>query len=245
MKVRDHIRATYWFLIYQKPSRTNEQSSYRHTTLSPSRSFFFQRTMPFPLPSIKHAQASPSLSLEKGSYRLRAPPTRPRSKSRILPSASDPSVATSAARGDPFVPASYEKRMALLVALLACAMLASFGTAYYLWSTRRVAYSIRSRFEILSRVVPPVVLPPTDLGDVECCLSLCYLPVLAYRVLPPGEYCYSVSRPCCFVYISTSSYAYLLYRARRKHGRVVFPPIPTSCRVEQSDDVGASPQYLP
>ena len=35
-----------------------------------------------------------------------------------------------------FVPATYEKRMALLVALLTCAMLLSFGTAYYLWTTR-------------------------------------------------------------------------------------------------------------
>ena len=35
-----------------------------------------------------------------------------------------------------FIPASYEKRMALLVVLLACATMASFGVAYYLWTTR-------------------------------------------------------------------------------------------------------------
>ena len=39
-------------------------------------------------------------------------------------------------RVDEFVPASYEKRMVLLVLLLACATVASFGAAYYLWATR-------------------------------------------------------------------------------------------------------------
>ncbi|KAI0738783.1 hypothetical protein C8Q80DRAFT_1275024 [Daedaleopsis nitida] len=99
--------------------------------------------MPFHIPSVRIAQASPSLSLEKGSYRMRAPPSRPslppsssksRSSAKAAPPASDP--------GRPglsvteLVPASYEKRIALLVALLACAMLASFWTAYYLWTTR-------------------------------------------------------------------------------------------------------------
>ena len=94
-------------------------------------------TMPFPLPSIKHAQASPSLSLEQGSYRLRAPPSRIRSPSRLRTSKSQNQAdASSVVSKDVFVPASYEKRMALLVALLACAMVASFGTAYYLWTTR-------------------------------------------------------------------------------------------------------------
>ena len=95
--------------------------------------------MPFRLPSIQHAQASPSLSLEKGSYRLRAPPSRSRSRSSSRLRAGSPkSPPASAAAAPPFVPASYEKRMALLVAVLACAMVASFGTAYYLYSTRCV-----------------------------------------------------------------------------------------------------------
>ncbi|KAI0738776.1 hypothetical protein C8Q80DRAFT_1275017 [Daedaleopsis nitida] len=38
--------------------------------------------------------------------------------------------------------ASYEKRMVFLVALLTCAMLASFRTAYYLLMTRRVAVQV-------------------------------------------------------------------------------------------------------
>ncbi|KAL7279550.1 hypothetical protein ACG7TL_005948 [Trametes sanguinea] len=105
-------------------------------------------TMPFKIPSVRLAQASPSISLEKGSYRLRAPPSRlsPSSSSAASStpaSAPHQSPTPSGARRDGsrpasttvLVPASYEKRMALLVAVLACAMLASFGTAYWLWST--------------------------------------------------------------------------------------------------------------
>ncbi|KAI0671286.1 hypothetical protein C8Q78DRAFT_991847 [Trametes maxima] len=107
--------------------------------------------MPFPLPSIRIAQASPSISLEKGSYRMRAPPARLGAPSPISSSSSSPPSQTGKVNGralrkanagagagasaSVFVPASYEKRMALLVALLACAMLASFGTAYWLWAT--------------------------------------------------------------------------------------------------------------
>ncbi|KAJ8473847.1 hypothetical protein ONZ51_g7613 [Trametes cubensis] len=101
--------------------------------------------MPFQIPSIRIAQASPSLSLEKGSYRLRAPPARlspspssSRPSSSRLTSTHSPSPDGTAREPTPqarFVPASYEKRMALLVALLGCAMLLSFGTAYWLWTT--------------------------------------------------------------------------------------------------------------
>ncbi|RDX44109.1 hypothetical protein OH76DRAFT_1409367 [Lentinus brumalis] len=100
--------------------------------------------MPFQIPSVRIAQASPSISLEKGTHRMRAPPSRsPSRPARIQPSKSQPqslladtptsqrSLGTVAE----FVPASYEKRMALLVALLTCAMLASFGSAWYLWTT--------------------------------------------------------------------------------------------------------------
>ncbi|RPD56748.1 hypothetical protein L226DRAFT_537827 [Lentinus tigrinus ALCF2SS1-7] len=114
--------------------------------------------MPFPLPSIRVAQASPSISLEKGSYRMRAPPSRSRSrparlhtsaKSRALSLSLSESSAGQSQSGrslgtvTEFVPASYEKRMALLVALLTCAMLASFGTAWYLWTTSRPAPRLR------------------------------------------------------------------------------------------------------
>ncbi|KAI0629946.1 hypothetical protein C8Q77DRAFT_1212273 [Trametes polyzona] len=97
--------------------------------------------MPFKIPSVRIAQASPSISLEKGSYRLRPPPARlsvspsPSSSSTLSRSSHSRQSASLPGRAVDFVPASYEKRMALLVALLACAMLASFGTAYWLWTT--------------------------------------------------------------------------------------------------------------
>ncbi|KAL1946193.1 hypothetical protein VTO73DRAFT_15320 [Trametes versicolor] len=99
--------------------------------------------MPFHIPSVRIAQASPSISLEKGSYRMRPPPAR-LSVSPSPSSADALSRSARKARARPevlpgkvveLVPASYEKRMALLVALLACAMLASFGTAYWLLRT--------------------------------------------------------------------------------------------------------------
>ena len=98
--------------------------------------------MPFNIPSVRIAQASPSVSLEKGSYRMRAPPTRPRppTTSRLQTRKNAPREHDSPpARGlsvTEFVPASYEKRMALLVACLVCATVGSFWTAYYLWTTR-------------------------------------------------------------------------------------------------------------
>ena len=103
--------------------------------------------MPFSIPSVRIAQASPSISLEKGTHRMRAPPLRIDTSSRSL-SAEDtgplgraPAPVRARRRrsgmaATELVPASYEKRMTLLVVLLTCAMLASFGTAWYLWSTR-------------------------------------------------------------------------------------------------------------
>src|SRR5580658_3729532 len=70
------------------------------------------------------ALASPSLSMEKGAYRMRAPRTR-----RL----------TSLARPAPNVNPAYRGMTlctALLIVCLATAALSSFGTAYYLWTTR-------------------------------------------------------------------------------------------------------------
>ena len=94
--------------------------------------------MPFRVPSSRIAQASPSISLEKGSYRMRAPPTRTLAPSRLRTSKSQARAdgAREPKSQSAFIPASYEKRMALLVVLLACATMASFGVAYYLWTTR-------------------------------------------------------------------------------------------------------------
>ncbi|KAI0747475.1 hypothetical protein C8Q74DRAFT_1374333 [Fomes fomentarius] len=80
--------------------------------------------MPFNIPSVRIAQASPSISLERGSYRMRAPPSRTRTSSLRTAKNSPPldQARSSALSGrlsmTEFVPASYEKRMALLVAFL-------------------------------------------------------------------------------------------------------------------------------
>ncbi|KAI1783326.1 hypothetical protein LXA43DRAFT_1047251 [Ganoderma leucocontextum] len=96
--------------------------------------------MPFNVPSGRLAQASPSISLEKGSYRMRAPPTR------TLPSRLQTTKSQARANGGPvseFVPASYQKRVVLLIVLLACATMASFGAAYYLWTTSAKTHVVR------------------------------------------------------------------------------------------------------
>ena len=86
--------------------------------------------MPFLDDYVRQSQASPSVSLEKGAYRLRASkrnaskptPLRARADSRASP------------RDSPL--ARHEKQLAVLVVLLICAMVACFGTAYYLFTTR-------------------------------------------------------------------------------------------------------------
>lgn len=78
----------------------------------------------------RQTQSSPSVSLEKGAYRLRAPaqrgvyqvsPLRPRRNSRA---------------GKDLPAIRYKKQMAMLIVFLICATVTSFGTAYYLLSTR-------------------------------------------------------------------------------------------------------------
>lgn len=97
--------------------------------------------MPFNIPSVRLAQASPSISLERGSYRMRAPPSRTRTSS-LRTAKNSPNLDQPRSPGSgrlsltEFVPASYEKRMALLVAVLICATAGSFWTAYWLWTTR-------------------------------------------------------------------------------------------------------------
>lgn len=69
------------------------------------------------------AQASPSVSLEKGAYRLRAPPIQ---TTRTRRDASTSHVGS----------VTHSKRMAVLVVFLVLATMASFGSAYYLFTTR-------------------------------------------------------------------------------------------------------------
>ncbi|KAM5541287.1 hypothetical protein V8D89_005216 [Ganoderma adspersum] len=143
--------------------------------------------MPFRVPSARIAQASPSISLEKGSYRMRAPPTR----TPVRPSRLRTSKSQARADGGPksqltFVPASHEKRMALLVVLLACTTMASFGVAYYLWTTRCVcrlrptstrAHTPRKQCQDLCRSPSSVTSPyPAPCSPASrCCVQISLL----------------------------------------------------------------------
>jgi len=82
------------------------------------------------------ALASPSLSMEKGTYRLRAPKGRPDARRAVSrPQNSNPAGMTACT--------------VLLVVFLAMAALSSFGTAYYLlktrWDTRVVPLALASK----------------------------------------------------------------------------------------------------
>ncbi|CCM05510.1 uncharacterized protein FIBRA_07733 [Fibroporia radiculosa] len=74
--------------------------------------------------SARLAQSSPSISVEKGAYRMRAPPVRSPSKLRRGARYRDPA------------PSSYEKQMAILVVFLISATISCFCAAYYLFTTR-------------------------------------------------------------------------------------------------------------
>ena len=94
----------------------------------------------------KLAQASPSVSLEKGAYRLRAPPKRSGLASGLAPRSDAAAAKLRMRRGSQGtscdgVPLVYnhDKQMAMLVILLVCATVTCFGGAYYLFTTRCVA----------------------------------------------------------------------------------------------------------
>ncbi|KDQ49746.1 hypothetical protein JAAARDRAFT_63522 [Jaapia argillacea MUCL 33604] len=86
----------------------------------------------------RYAQSSPSVTLEKGAYRLRAP-ARSRSSSRLTQSS-----VTNSHEGRAHASFSrilrtlstYEGQVALLLALLAGATVSCFGAAYWLYTTR-------------------------------------------------------------------------------------------------------------
>ena len=86
--------------------------------------------MPFYVEHARQSQSSPSVSLEKGAYRLRAPAKR---------TARDPLPLPLRAGSPPYKDSPtlrYEKQMAVLVVFLICATVTCFGTAYYLFTTR-------------------------------------------------------------------------------------------------------------
>lgn len=101
----------------------------------------------------RQSQASPSVSLEKGAYRMRAPLHRRSALSGLsFDSAADPSSAKlrRARRGSQALSRDglpqlvrYEKQVAMLVMVLVCATVTCFGVAYYLFTTRCVAAGCR------------------------------------------------------------------------------------------------------
>ncbi|KAJ3550192.1 hypothetical protein NM688_g5100 [Phlebia brevispora] len=98
-------------------------------------------------PHARQSQASPSVSLEKGAYRLRAPPKRPRQHMRhdIRPSKDGIKAAL-----------RYEKQMAVLVISLVCATVTCFAAAYYLFTTR---WDNHARLHTTSRRSDPSIHP--------------------------------------------------------------------------------------
>ncbi|KAI0698096.1 hypothetical protein BC835DRAFT_688622 [Cytidiella melzeri] len=114
-------------LTLLRQAATNTSRRRRRFTLRWSGFIAFANNMPFLSEHARQSQASPSVGLEKGAYRLRTrhtakpTPLRPRADSR-------------ATRETPTL--RYEKQMAVLVVFLICATVTCFGTAYYLFTTR-------------------------------------------------------------------------------------------------------------
>ena len=77
--------------------------------------------MPSGSSSARLAQSSPSVSLEKGAYRLRAPRMRTLSKSRIQP-------LHLSLRGPDTPRTAYQKQMAVLIIFLISATVSCFST---------------------------------------------------------------------------------------------------------------------
>ncbi|KIP07906.1 hypothetical protein PHLGIDRAFT_29819 [Phlebiopsis gigantea 11061_1 CR5-6] len=95
----------------------------------------------------RQTEASPSVTLERGAYRMRAPPARTSlslGTSKLSPTSSSASQ-TSPRRmrrssqtlsRDTFpVVLHQEKQIAMLLVVLICAAMSCFGVAYYLFTT--------------------------------------------------------------------------------------------------------------
>ncbi|EDR09127.1 uncharacterized protein LACBIDRAFT_296432 [Laccaria bicolor S238N-H82] len=79
-------------------------------------------------PFQQQANASPSIALERGAYRMRAPSTRTRSSQETT---TRPPPPTSIRQGHMHA----NVNVVLLLGLVAFACIICFGTAYYLFST--------------------------------------------------------------------------------------------------------------
>lgn len=108
--------------------------------LQPSHMSFYKVTA-----QAKQSQASPSVSLEKGAYRMRAPPKRSGLASGLSvrpggsPSRLRKRRGSQGMSRDGLVHVyQQDKRLAMLVIVLICATVACFAGAYYLFTTRYV-----------------------------------------------------------------------------------------------------------
>ena len=81
--------------------------------------------------SMRHSQSSPSVSIEKGTYRIHAPKRSPSKLGYIQNRHSRLTM--------------HEKRVAVLIVFLVLATVLCFGFAYYLFTTRWESYSVRSQ----------------------------------------------------------------------------------------------------
>ena len=133
--------------------------------VSPMSSFLSQRT----------AQNSPSITMEKGTYRIRRGPllrnpenftfpSNSNKRSRRLEGVSTPApTARTESQAISARLISQEKRLVLLVMFLMFATFCCFGTAYYLFTTSRWA-SVSSRMGVAPRLVvdQPRITPHQD-----------------------------------------------------------------------------------
>lgn len=107
-------------------------------------------TMPFysVTAHARQTEASPSVTLERGAYRMRAPPARTSlslGTSKLSPTSSSGSQmsprrmrrSSQTLSRDTFpVVLHQEKQIAVLLVVLICAAMSCFGVAYYLFTTR-------------------------------------------------------------------------------------------------------------
>ncbi|CAL1713806.1 unnamed protein product [Somion occarium] len=79
----------------------------------------------------RQAHASPSISLEKGAYRMRAP----RKRNVPAPLNLDPTVTSQSSSSTTSTSHGIERYLFILVFLLVLAVFSCFGVAYYLFTT--------------------------------------------------------------------------------------------------------------
>ncbi|KZT12308.1 uncharacterized protein LAESUDRAFT_175031 [Laetiporus sulphureus 93-53] len=118
--------------------------------------------MPLYSVSSRLAQASPTVSVEKGAYRMRAPYTHTHTHTRSASTLHLPRKVRFATPPR----SAYRKQMALLVVFLVSAAVSCFGVAYYLFSTRWDTRALHSLPGDPSDDLPSLLLPQAlDFGS--------------------------------------------------------------------------------